>query len=151
MKSLAYAEKAVQDASPPARIFNCRQRTYTLLCRRMAVLTAHMCTGAHANTLENAPCVITLCVPQSIHPTISIYAQIMLRSLLSGLRYPTFTALSVDHVCHPCSSPGRWLFRSRSFCSHRDAHHARSGGAPCVPCDCCPCREVVLRVGSPSW
>ena len=95
MKSLAYAEKAVQDASPPARIFNCRKRTYTLLCRRMAVLTAHMCTGAHANTLENAPCVITLCVPQSIHPTISIYAQVMLRSLLSGLRYPTFTALSV--------------------------------------------------------
>ena len=55
---LVYADRAEQDASREAMIFNCTQRTSATFCARILVLimsSTQWVVGAHQNTLEHLP------------------------------------------------------------------------------------------------
>jgi hypothetical protein len=56
---LAYAEKAEQEASSAAMVFNCKQREVLFLALLSPFLTRNF-TGAHQNTLEFLPIIVTV-------------------------------------------------------------------------------------------
>jgi hypothetical protein len=55
----AYADKAEQEASTTALVFNCKQREVLFLALPLPFLTRNF-TGAHQNTLEYIPVLLTV-------------------------------------------------------------------------------------------
>jgi uncharacterized membrane protein len=88
----AYAEKAEQESSNEAKVFNCLQRE-TRFPMPSFRSSCNTFTGAHQNTLENVPVVVLTWV---LFPSRVVMGLITLlatyRTLISGFRYPIAAA-----------------------------------------------------------
>ena len=90
-----YAEKAEVEKSEAALRFNCAQRKFVLPpCTCPGVYTPS--SGAHANTLENLPYIITMSVARSKRTVSCALTLSRCRGLIWGLKQPVYSAILLE-------------------------------------------------------